>query len=1566
MLPIKINTDLDPAVVPQNSSKLNLNVNFDILKGAIVNEQGFDIIPLTNDNRLIVGSCVTPSNRLVLFSIINGQSDYSCEIGILGNNQYSVILKDNKSVDALFNFSTTNLIQCEAKVNFKGDEIIYFVDGLNSDKWLNLDDLQVTVTSDLRISSQSELSLLSNFLPTIGDIPDNTTSVVSGGNLSTGVYYIAIVYGDKFKNFTKTLLLSNPVPVTTSNAPYNTNFIGDKAGETSNKAIQINVPVADLNTQYDYLKVFVISKINQVVKGYNFGIFDLPNTDFTCVIDTLLDKEEVSVDSIIINNADYKSSLTLTQLDDVLYKANLRTRETIDLQPYVNNIVTNYVQKQINTKNQTPGSNFKDANLCFYSKSFTYDETYAFYISFIIDDGDGEYETKAYHIPGRRPVEINLGGISNPNENDLIEDVIADSNLFSSDYYNTGTLTDMTPLAIFKNISSDAKVFHAIPTNNNPLAPTNMGYWENKDEIYSNNGSWIVKDANGTQVDSFEGENVRHHKFPEPFSNVQNRRLHPNNTDYNIVNVLGIQLSNLVIPVELQNKVKKVNLYYAKRSLNNRTIIGESLLESLYGFSIQDPNGAANFGSDRYILNGLGNFLHFNGTVQGQQDFGLVPLGYELTNAQQLDSWYYADQSFTPFDDSNSGFFKFKAFDILQQTLDVNSAVYLKNQFRIKSKYKGKILQGNLGDENTASSVGFLFDPGNYGTDVIASDYYGGVDRTVDSGYSPFINLYRPITKINYVAQNFPNQREVTSNSPYPFSMIPYNYQGEQSVWIQTSQRLYSYDLSATGFHNPGQDTGGVSYADNIDFQNYNNTGIYASPYISDLCVFRLNLFTGFDNQILCLANSNDILDGTFYGGDTFISIYGERSTLNTTNWTPKGTPISYPDSFKSTIHAYICQSTSNINYRYKGDNLWETFFPLANENEMWSLPVINPEWFGYNIDYSSVNDIKQPVISPNNFNQFQTIFPNRVIRSAKDNPEIIQDNYLDYQAGDYKDFGKIKGQIRNITNQNNKLLIKTDNALYATLGREVISTENAEANVTAGDIFAVKPREIVSSDSYGGGLGRFADVVTQYGYFYPDTTNGIVYNFDGNGIDEISKAGQQIFFRNELKFKLPQVIDSALFNSLPVYVAGTYLIDFFVTYNGKVWKSTKNGSLAIPGTNNDWIEVDYTFNRIDSIIDTQSIGVQAAFDYKYRRYILTKKDYNFIGYPVSFIGNLPDNVYQNDGKIVWFNGTYYKIYSVPTANLAPPNSTLLSTRIYNDGVINVPYLVYGVEVNFETDFNMVPNRFTVAYYPESQAWISFYDYYPDYLTYSLDKVYSFSRTNLKSLFRHNSDLHNSFYYNRLVPYESFVEPILNEPKGCRLTSSFSIKSDAFRKDNTLDYLQSFSKYFVRNSYQISQEESFINTETSRNAEGYFNINTFRDFTKNNSEPLMTTGIINYPNGTNINPNKHWSKQKRFVDYYIIPRLTYNTAFETVNTSLSHTAGTNFLVTSAIFELGDIIKFTVGPTTYTYIITNPTNKIYVPISETEAGNFTVNSFLKAKTRQLNLLDINRLEHKNNR
>ena len=343
MLPYKINTDLDPSTAPENSSRLNVNINIDILKASVTNEQGFDILSLTSESRDIVGNHMLPDSSLLLFSIIYGNTNYRCEIGILKDNKYSVVLRDNLLTGAEFGFSNINLIQATSKVNFNGDYVAYWVDGDNSDKWLNLTNLQVDVTTDLKITNPTQLNLMLGFTPTISDLPDQSTTVIDSGSLQSGVYYITLLYGDKFQNFTKASLISSPIPVVQSSGPFDTQYIGSKAGTSTNKAISVNLSASNINTEYNYIKVIVISKINQTLAAYEFATYPISGGDFNCVVDTLVNKTEVSVDSIIINNANYKSSLTITQLDDVFYKANLKERETIDLQPYVNNIKVNYV-----------------------------------------------------------------------------------------------------------------------------------------------------------------------------------------------------------------------------------------------------------------------------------------------------------------------------------------------------------------------------------------------------------------------------------------------------------------------------------------------------------------------------------------------------------------------------------------------------------------------------------------------------------------------------------------------------------------------------------------------------------------------------------------------------------------------------------------------------------------------------------------------------------------------------------------------------------------------------------------------------------------------------------------------------------------------------------------------------------------------------------------------------------------------------------------------------------------------------------------------------------------------
>ena len=1512
MLPYKIVQDLNPAAAPENSSTLNVNVNFDILKQALINEQGFD--KLSTTGKEIIGSTILPNNSICVFSVINISNVLYSEIGIIDDVTYKIVLRDTPS--ASLGFTTEHQIQAESKVNFNGDYIVYWVDGFNPDRWLNITTPQVDITFSAltnipTIANAAQLGLMLGFTPTRGEYIDSTATTITGGSLTAAVYYIICTYGDKYKNFTQTLYVSSPIPVTASQLPFNNEYIGSAAGTVTDKAISISIAASRLNPEYDFIRVQVIRKQNQVLSGWNFGEFPFGTNDFTATIDALTN--EVAVDAILINLANYKSSLAITQLDDVLYKAHLKTKAEFDFQPYVNNTVVNYKQKQITLDFSSAGNNYKDPNMCFYSKGFMYDEVYAFYQSFVIEEDGQEYETKAYHIPGRGESPINLGTdpIYYPLEGTTIigpgPKVLVPSN-YTSTYYVDGTINDCTPLSQLSRVSPQAKVMHGVATADNPIAVglygSNMGYWENDNENYADRNSWLVVDAYGAPIGDNRGGKVRHHRFPEPFVTsgfLDKDSIHPSSTDYSQVNILGVELSNIVIPVAYIGKVKKIKLYHAKREFNDRTVLGQSLMTSLSAFHVYE----ANYGSDNLVISGIGSLLHIDMPSNNSSPThatGMFPLGYEETTGAAGSDWFDSDSyggDNTQPTDPISGFYKLKPFDVMQQSLTTLTTSYIKNLYRIPSRYEGNISEGDLSSFTSTTRVHYIFDPSDN------TKFYGGINRTIRAGVSPLANQYRKLTNIEYVDQNVPTSAGNAGPTPYSFSMYPYNFAGDKAIWAQTEKRLF-YAVDNPGiFSIVNGDWGTSKFLDNPNFWSTNAAGIYASPYISNMCAFKVSLFTTFDNQILCEAGVVDV-DGLkeFYGGDTFTSYYGERSTFDTQGYSPSN-PTDF-HGFIDTIHYYVSQSTGNINYRYKGDNTWETFYPKETWEFMRNLPFINPEWYGYNPDYSANNDLLQPVIGSNAASQFQDNFPNRVIRSATDNPEIMSDNYLIYEAGNYRDVGKAKGPIENIANQNSKLLIKTRKALFYTLGREIINTENSESYVGAGDIFAVKPKESVSSDSYGGGIGRFSDVITQYGYMYADATNGIVYvaapasAAKGDSINEISNEGLQIFFRTELKFKLPEQLYNKYYSLIPEYntpVVAFYLKDWYVKFNGEIWKSNVDftvTSLTYPGQSSVWDKVDF-YTLTDNTTDIQGIGIHATFDYKYRRYILAKKDYNFVDFPTEWLPNIPEYISPvNNGKVVYYNGIFYTLAASGT--VLPRNN-------------------FGVKLNFAAYFE--DKSFTIAYYPESKAWVSMYDYYPNFLFNTIDKVYSSKNT---GVFKHNSNIQNNFYYDDTVT-ESFIEPILNTPAGVKKFSSISFYTDVFVKTATtkaLQYLDTFTSYFVRNTWQMSKPTIIDNGNTSRNAERVFNTNDFRDFTKDNNEPLMDSKYIPQQNTFNLNVTKHWSLQKKFVDYFLIPRLIFKNKTSTVNLGVNvitlgliDNANNIFQLYSPdyIFVVGNIISF---------------------------------------------------------
>ena len=1577
-IPLVMWTDGDPSLNQENTSRLNVNANANAEKGALTNEQSFTKIP-GYSNLDVVGHITLPNNEDCYFSINHNYltDGYRCEIGILDNtDSYRVVLRDNRTISIDFDWDPSYLIQGTFKVGYNEDIIVYWVNGLNVDRFLNLSNLQVTVDSSLRISNVNQVKLLNSF-PVTELINLDITSIAGGGSLTSGAYYVILQYADSLYNPTRTGQVSNPISITKSNtSTYSNSYDGVAVSTTTGNQINCSILASNLDTSFAYVRVCIISKVNQSLAGHEYAFYPVPKTgNLTFSIENLSDKTIIDPQALLVNLANYTSSLTLTQLDDVLYKGNLKDlTNKYDLQSYVNNIKINYTTKTLDLSSTAYiDSNYRSENQIFYDKSFMWDEVYALYFQAVIEDGNEIYETKAFNIPGRSAALINLGG------GDYFESQTINGLSAITNYYGgvNGNTDDWTPLGQINAVNTNAKIFHGIDTADNLAATTNMGYWENLNEKYPD--GWKILSKTGSVIEDLSNTPVRHHKFPEPYRKdikIGSPNLHTNvgGGNYSEVNVLGISFSLLnIFPDDIKSKIKKIKIYYAKRDINNRTILGQSM--SLPGGGVHAPttgkyDADANQAS---VVDVAGNIQWVNiyresanagdGPLDG---YSVTPLSYNIQYG--YNGLYNINNSLYPFNTTHpwnsgdlyttgipaKGYNRFKPFDLLSQSVNVAQASYIKNLYRVKSKYTRPWATGSCDARGTPSS----FTEGSFLNTSL--DYYG-IDRNTRKGL--LVNSIRKIKNINYIPANLQPNTFTTTN-PYGFTeMNPFSYGGEEYILTENHLSLFSYD-NISGTYEAGQDFCTLDLnSDALEVGSYTNA--FASPYVSNLCAFKSDLFLNSQNLILCdVGNSFDFAETTFstLGGDTFTNYYGERSTVDFGGlFYNAGKDRKYFQM--RVVHYYICQSTSNINYRYNGDTPDKSYYPNYPIDVYLQLPNTDDNWYGYNIDYSSQNDLLQPVI--NLFQQDAIIseFPNRVIRSATNNPEALIDNFRIFEVGNPIDVGKNTGVITNLTTQNSKLLVQTTQATYYTLGREIISTSNAESFVGAGNIFGVLPKPIVSSiDAYGGTQSRFTTIVNEYGCFIVDTTSGTVLLYNGEQLNDISKQGKEYFFYDELRFKFNKQIDALTFSLISTWVAGTYTSGTIIKRNGLAYISNTT-TTSIPGVSNDWDLYDYKFRKIDSLVDTQSIGVAAMFDYKYNRYILSKKDYEItsdFNYTGPFQVNTSEYWSINVGKIVLYNGTFY---------LTTWNTSDIILHTYSPSGIDWP--LYGTKINFDDYFTS--KKFTIGYYPELKGWVSFYTYYPDFM--SNNSVRTISNKN-GYLYKHNVEDSYGIFYNFNDDTSFISEPVFNLPKEVKRLASVQVKTKAII-DGNIDYLQQFDKYFAYDSYQISKTLTLINTKNTRNVEGYWNINDFRDDTKDNADALFDSSyIIKNPNSNNINVNKHWSKRKKLVDYWFIMRMIYNNRNYKEQIGMEITwSGFNPMMSSGSVPfsptVGEIYKIvdSLTNTDYVFIVDSISGAdIYVTFIGTNLAppSTTFSLIYKLQQIQLNLLNTNALTYKNHR
>lgn len=381
---------------------------------------------------------------------------------------------------------------------------------------------------------------------------------------------------------------------------------------------------------------------------------------------------------------------------------------------------------------------YKNQYTASYLKSYRRGEVYALYISFVLNDGT---ETYAYHIPGRLQDELNgwyfdsgtaatiteAGDSTNSNEPYFTIEEDDNGTARPSSIQNFDLKERLGQYYDYNKIYDTSK--EVIPNRLRTDEEYSMGAWRNENETYpatpdfklfdvTSQGESIEADPS-EDIYSFQARAVRHHKFPSNLNKnfafidldrdnlyriyiptsgtptgfveqslLVNLRTATASWDdqvnqsaffYETINILGFQLKNIKIPKFILGQVQGFKVYYAKRTTENKTILGQSLVHPSFfrahGFF---STTRLNLSNKKY-----GPFYRYWSFYANIPDvLSLDTNAYIQYNSQYIGKFYYTADDTIESDDTYSGspIVKFHDFTMLRKKINVSTADYISIQ----------------------------------------------------------------------------------------------------------------------------------------------------------------------------------------------------------------------------------------------------------------------------------------------------------------------------------------------------------------------------------------------------------------------------------------------------------------------------------------------------------------------------------------------------------------------------------------------------------------------------------------------------------------------------------------------------------------------------------------------------------------------------------------------------------------------------------------------------------------------------------------------------------------------
>jgi len=1458
-LPGSLITDTSYNNQPEGSHSFALNAIPETTsgdKGFISNERG-NTECLNLNGYSVIGSINLNNNQVVLFTT-NGSNS---KIFLQQNCNLTLV------VDAeCLNFNDLYPVTGVAKVRKGCNRVIYFRDSFNPDRSIDIDEI-LNNPSDNRYYDGSWKCELFKLNPDF-EFPclDYVNTNNSGGNLKLGVYQFGVALGDEDLNFSNVLTVTQPIPIISGSLYSDNNSIegGDPTQENVTTK-SINLTVGNLDTNFNYIKFYVIETIGGVVTAYEADILAINNSTLNYTYRGVNYNTAIVVplNTINVPGVIYNSSKTMEQHDNRLLRGNLKER-TINnsaFQRAANLVKTRYVTKP--TLYSGDSSVFS-GNYYVDNRSYMRDEVYALSISAIYKDGS---ETSKYHIPGRQlNLDWNLGdlpaatdpfaqnGTKQHNRKDPIngwdstEYTVIDTETYpqitgNSQNWNVllknGSyvtlsnteigLEDVKPLN--KNTGDLVKRWEVYNTsyideintlNDTYYTKGQMSYWESEYD-YPN-----TTDCTGNRI--YPEGKIRHHKMPD--TTLEPHFMYNGSNSYILSLGLEFDLQNFISFLQTElgseyNDILGFKISRAKRDKGNKSVIDKGIsyrtLEMNYSKD-NNPNTVEN-----YLYQTAGFNKHAEVNRNAPYWFRYRAFGVNFQNTDISPNEITFDKGVSDDVAIRHSYEYMSIHNPQSQYNKEGQFQFVKMEKELFTNYEFWGSSSSFDENDSRASIRAVYN--NYNNNVnykgTPHPYFTNRLRE-DSSFVPAnenvtFNSKRVINKTQqeFLISKIDNFMDI-SNNGISYGGGPQELDGSRDGNIE-----WAVSPAGLGANN--------TKAYYISLKNYN-----PSQYgqLHGLVYYDINT---------CLISTNASTE-VLFGGDIFISQMSFRKTF--TDQT-----LSDPDErtwFTSHISYYV-ESEINCKLRHEGydgspaqwyypyhgvntTDIYDVIFRndyrlmnLADSDSSISECIDNYlaggycfNQYNYNQDFSQEQTYqpKYPLFLGYDYcSNCANEYPTRIVYSEKSYQEEIFDNYRKFLPNNYRDVQGNTGEIQNIFKESDNLYIRTLHSLWFVPSKyQNLETTGGTINIGTGELFSIPPKEITSSKyGYNGGQTTLDLVINEYGAFYADSSSGIVFQVGGEQQQaEISKTGgNRIWFQNNLPFFL--------------------------------------------------LKHSPSFPLIDSPTSKIGIGLLSYYDPTFRRYILTKKDY----YPL-----YPDTTTFDSIDNIWYVGY---------------NGTQIS--------VSDPY---------NSPFYFENKSWTISYYLEDKKWVSWHSYLPNYAWGNLDTYFSYIKEN-NYIWEHNSGDFTTYYG---VKYPHIIEYVVNKDQlNTKISNNITYISDVSEYNDTYKYWKNVKNVTFTQAlfYNTSQSTGILDITVKNNTDPFasvlgnfdpstilaeqvennWNINNIRDMVDqtNPEQPIFTEAwsqiqsfypIDKIPNMNIINYlTKSQLEMEELRDNYMVSRLYF-------------------------------------------------------------------------------------------